>query len=211
MVSYTGKVVGLDVAPGMLETARSTSLPSSARIEIEWQEGDVVNMPFGDGSFHVVICQQGLQFFSDPSAALSEVKRVLSPGGRIAFSIWRPIKYSPGFLVLAEALSRHIDKEVGNMMQVPFSFDPERIRSLITEVGFKEPRILIDVGTARFPSCEEFVRRQIVSSPLSGPVGQASNEAREAVIGDVSLSLDSSVDDDGLIFPMETYIALAHS
>ena len=211
LVGYTGKVVGLDVAPGMLEIARSRSLPPNARVEIEWQEGDVVNMPFGDGSFHVVICQQGIQFFSDPSSALSEVKRVLSPGGRIAFSVWRPIQYSPGFLVLAEALGRHIGKEVGDMIKTLFSFDPERIRSLITEAGFKEPRILIDVGTARFPSCEEFVRKWIVSSRYSGPFGQASDEARKAVIRDVSLSLDSSLDDDGLIFPMETYIVLAHS
>ncbi len=108
LVGYTGKVVGLDVAPGMLEVAGSLPLPSRAQVEVDWQEGDVVNMPFEDGSFDVAICQQGLQFFPDPSSALKEVHRVLRPGGRIAFSVWRPIQYSLVFLVLAEALVHHI-------------------------------------------------------------------------------------------------------
>ncbi len=210
LAGYTGKVVGLDVAPGMLEIARSAPLPSSARVEIDWQESDVVNMPFEDGSFDVAISQQGFQFFPDPSAALKEIHRVLKPGGRIAFSVWRPIRYSPGFLVLAEALGRHISEDVGNTMRVPFSFAPERLRSLLTESGFRDLRIRIEVLPARFPSCEEFVKRQVASSPLAGPVGQASDPARSGLISDVSAALDSSVDDDGLVFPLETHVVVAH-
>ena len=210
LVGYTGKVVGLDLAPGMLKIARSAPLPSKARVEVDWQEGDVIKMPFDDGSFDVAICQQGLQFFPDPSAALKEVHRVLRPGGRIAFSVWRPIQFSSGYLVLAEALGRHISEEAGNTMRLPFSFTPQRIRSLFTESGFNDIRVRIEVLPARFPSCEEFVKRQVASSPLAGPVGQASEQARIALTNEVSAALDACVDDDGLVFPLETHIVVAH-
>src|SRR5437867_7780828 len=58
-VNPTGSVVGLDVNAGMIAVARSrvTSL------NVEWREASVLELPFADGSFDLVICQQGLQFF----------------------------------------------------------------------------------------------------------------------------------------------------
>ena len=46
---------------------------------IEWKEGDALSIPFTDGSFDVVTCQLGLQFFPDRAKALREMKRVLVP------------------------------------------------------------------------------------------------------------------------------------
>ncbi len=78
-----GPIVGLDLNPGMLATARAvaTDLP------IDWREGDATALPFADGAFEVVFCQQGLQFFPDKPAALAEVHRVLAPGGRVLLSV----------------------------------------------------------------------------------------------------------------------------
>jgi SAM-dependent methyltransferase len=47
-------------------------------------------LPFADGSFDLVLCQEMLQFVSDRVGALHEVRRVLSPGGRFLVSTWRP-------------------------------------------------------------------------------------------------------------------------
>jgi ubiquinone/menaquinone biosynthesis C-methylase UbiE len=78
-VGPSGTVVGFDLNPGMLTVARSLPPPSGARIE--WREGNVSAIPLPDATFDLVLCQQGLQFFPDRSAALREMRRVWGPVG----------------------------------------------------------------------------------------------------------------------------------
>ncbi|HLU68463.1 MAG TPA: methyltransferase domain-containing protein, partial [Kofleriaceae bacterium] len=66
-VGSSGAVTGLDCNPGMLAVARS--LPASGA-RIEWREGSAEALPLSDGSFDLVTCQMGLQFFSDRALAL---------------------------------------------------------------------------------------------------------------------------------------------
>jgi ubiquinone/menaquinone biosynthesis C-methylase UbiE len=78
-VGPTGAVTGVDLNPGMLAIARSVE-PS-----IDWQEGNAGALPFTDGSFDVVFCQLGMQYFPDRSAAIGEMHRVpVGRHGRIA-------------------------------------------------------------------------------------------------------------------------------
>src|SRR4051794_16904673 len=69
-VGSTGRVAALDITPGMLAVARS--LPSVPGAAIEWHEGSVLAVPFSDAAFDRVLCQLGLQFFPDQTAALRE-------------------------------------------------------------------------------------------------------------------------------------------
>jgi ubiquinone/menaquinone biosynthesis C-methylase UbiE len=49
-------VTGIDINEGMLGVARNNS-------QVEWHQGSATAMPFADGSFDLVLCQQGLQYF----------------------------------------------------------------------------------------------------------------------------------------------------
>lgn len=79
LVGTGGMVVGLDLSPAMLAVARGLPVPGGAAIE--WREGSAGALPFPEGSFDLVLCQQGLQFFPDRAAALRDMRRVLRPGG----------------------------------------------------------------------------------------------------------------------------------
>jgi ubiquinone/menaquinone biosynthesis C-methylase UbiE len=92
-VGADGRVVGFDLNPGMLTVARS--LPAGGA-PIGWVQATAGRLPFPDGSFEVVCCQLGLQFFPDRAAALAEMARVLVAGGRLAAMVWRSIDHSPG-------------------------------------------------------------------------------------------------------------------
>jgi ubiquinone/menaquinone biosynthesis C-methylase UbiE len=61
-VGPTGHVVGLDLNPGMLAVARG--LPPLPGAPIAWREASAVALLFPEATFDVVLCQQGLQFFS---------------------------------------------------------------------------------------------------------------------------------------------------
>ncbi|MCZ6875069.1 MAG: methyltransferase domain-containing protein [bacterium] len=82
-------IVGFDFNGGMLEVAKANTPTTDT--PIEWQQGDMCALPFPDDAFDVVLCQQGLQFAPDKLAALCHMRRVLSPDGRLAFTVWSEV------------------------------------------------------------------------------------------------------------------------
>jgi len=81
-VAPGGEVVGVDLAAGMIELAR-TSAPANARFEVM----DMEQLSFADSSFDAVACGHGLQFAPDLVRALREARRVLRPGAMLAASV----------------------------------------------------------------------------------------------------------------------------
>src|SRR4051794_31519110 len=81
-------ITGVDLNEGMLNVARRNP-------QIEWHQGSATSLPFEAGSFEVVLCQQGLQYFPDRSAAMKEMARVLSPGGRLSLNVWGAVDRQP--------------------------------------------------------------------------------------------------------------------
>jgi demethylmenaquinone methyltransferase / 2-methoxy-6-polyprenyl-1,4-benzoquinol methylase len=80
-----GRVTGLDFSERMLERARRKST------SIEWVEGDLLALPFADGSFDAATIGFGIRNVADMPRAFSELRRVLVDGGRLAaLEITRP-------------------------------------------------------------------------------------------------------------------------
>ena len=105
-----GIVAGLDINPAMLAKAREVSSDTS----IDWYEASAESMPLPDRSFGVVLCQMGLQFMQDRSAALTEMHRVLAPGGRALVTVPGP---EPDFFsILREALARWICPKAAGLL-----------------------------------------------------------------------------------------------
>jgi SAM-dependent methyltransferase len=73
-------VTGLDVSRTFVELA--AGLAARTGVAVDFRLGDAAAMPFGDGQFDLVICQAAFKNFSRPLTALSEIHRVLRPGGR---------------------------------------------------------------------------------------------------------------------------------
>ena len=201
-VGPDGTVTGVDVNPGMLATAQGTDTV------IAWRHADVTALPFADGTFDLVLCQQGVQFMADRTAAARELRRVLAGPGRLALSTWRAIDRSTGYAAFADALDRHAG--AGGIMRAPFAFgDRESLRRLLLGAGFDGVRIVIDVKVCRFPSVVEFLRYEVLASPLAEPVGRLDAEERDALVADLEAVLEPYVDDDGLALPIESHVALA--
>ena len=78
-----GEVHGIDMEESQIEMAKS-SAEKGGHDNVLFQVGDVTDLPFEDDSFDVAHCHSVLMFVPDTLAALTEVKRVLKPGGVIA-------------------------------------------------------------------------------------------------------------------------------
>ena len=91
-------VEGLDLTPALLERARQSAV--LAGFQINFREGDAEVLPYPNGSFDVVLSQFGHMFAPRPEVTVSEMLRVLRPGGRLAFSTWPPDDYVGRFFTL---------------------------------------------------------------------------------------------------------------
>jgi len=77
-----GTLYGVDLSPFMLEKARAR-LGDRATIV----KGDGQRLPFDDGMFTTVVCSEVIEHVPDPAALISEIARVLKPGGTAIISI----------------------------------------------------------------------------------------------------------------------------
>lgn len=87
-------VTGVELSPAMLDIARQRATDLGCAVDLH--EGDAERLPFGDASFDTVVCALSLCSIPDPARAISEMKRVLLPGGRLLLldhigSSWPPI------------------------------------------------------------------------------------------------------------------------
>ena len=82
MVGASGRVIGIDMTPAMLDKAR-TSASAAGMTNVEFREGFGESLPVEDGWADVVISNGVLNLMPDKDAALREMARVLRPGGRL--------------------------------------------------------------------------------------------------------------------------------
>jgi len=119
------KVTGIDYSPEMtnLATANNKKLVDSGQLKLF--TGNSSRLPFEDNSFHTVFCNMVIYFWDDPSDHLSEIMRVLKPGGifytgmrtresmlqfpftKFGFNLygideWKSVLRSHGFMIVGE-------------------------------------------------------------------------------------------------------------
>lgn len=87
-------VTGIELSPAMLAIARQRA--AGLDRDAGFLEGDAEHLPYGDASFDTVVCALSLCSIPDPATAISEMKRVLVPGGRLLLldhiaSTWPPV------------------------------------------------------------------------------------------------------------------------
>ncbi|MGH3373015.1 MAG: class I SAM-dependent methyltransferase [Nocardioidaceae bacterium] len=87
------RAVGLDLSHRQLQHARRIDADTGS--DVPTVCGTATSLPFADGSFDVAFSAFGaFQFVYDARAAVAEVARVLRPGGRFAFSVTHPVRWS---------------------------------------------------------------------------------------------------------------------
>ncbi|HYW93269.1 MAG TPA: methyltransferase domain-containing protein [Gammaproteobacteria bacterium] len=209
-VAPSGRVVGLDANAAMLEVARRAAQDSG--MPIEWREADAASMPLADGAFDAVLCQLGLQYFTRRNAALKEMRRLLRPSGRLLLSVLRPVQYSPGHAVFADALERHVSATAAATRRAPFVLsERDEVRALVADAGFQDVVVQLDVRVVRFPSAEGMIRIMMAGTPLAAAISKADDAVLGTVITEVTKSLAAYEDDQGLGLPMQAWVVAART
>ncbi|HOY33553.1 MAG TPA: class I SAM-dependent methyltransferase [Piscinibacter sp.] len=97
----SAEIVATDLNPPMLAQAAAigTTRP------VQWQQADAMQLPFGDASFDLVVCQFGAMFFPDRVQAFAQARRVLRAGGTLLFNVWDGIEHNELADVVTQTLA----------------------------------------------------------------------------------------------------------
>ena len=137
------KVSGLDLSPVLIELAKKNA--RVAGVDIDFREGDVEALPYGDASFDVVLSQFGHMFAPRAEVALAEMLRVLKPGGTIAFSTWPPEHFVGQIFAL---VGKHVPPPPGVAPPGQWG-DPNVVRQ---RLGDTVTDVFFDRGVMIFPT-----------------------------------------------------------
>ncbi len=144
------EVTGFDGAPRLLEVAAERA--AAENLTVEWVRGDLTELPFEDDSFRIVTSVFGLIFTSSPQDSAQEIRRVIEPEGRVAFTTW----YEEGLFQHMQEMARAaVATQFGQAPpegeDAPFKWGDEvAVRELFSEAG-----IILQVGTGELVIEEE--------------------------------------------------------
>jgi ubiquinone/menaquinone biosynthesis C-methylase UbiE len=211
LVGPDGSVTGLDPNPGMLAVARS--IAPAGGPAIDWRQGSADALPFPEGSFDLVLCQHGMQFFPDRPAAMAEMRRVLAPGGRIGAVVWRSREHQTLWAAFDDIHERHFGSLGGGEIIYALG-DADEFRRLFVDAGFPGVTVESVVRTVRFPSAAEFVRLTVLGGaavlPEFAQMDDAARNALVEIIGrEIAPTLDRYREGEGVAFPLAVHIATA--
>ncbi len=142
LVGESGRVIITDFAPGMVAAARRRAEEVGVE-NVEFRTLDAERMGLETNSVDGVLCRWGYMLMIDPAAAFAETRRVLRPGGRLAFSVWAASERNP-WVSLASRILAELGHTPPPDPEAPGAFsmaDSGRIRELVVGAGFAEPEI----------------------------------------------------------------------
>lgn len=195
-----GSIVGVDINEGMLAVAREKAA------QIEWLQAPAEALPLADNSCDAAVSQFGLMYFEDQKGALSEMMRVLRPGGNLAVVVWDKLENSPGYAVEDQLFQRILGDEFAD--ESPYSLgDREVLQRLFASAGIPGAEIRTYEGTARFPSIEAWIYTDVNGWTMADAID---DEKYELLLREAQQELASFVTTDGTVmFPAPAHIVTA--
>jgi len=210
-VGPRGAVVGVDVAPMLLDIARD----KAAGLEnVSFVEADAQTYEFEAGSFDLVVSRFGVMFFDDPTMAFANLRRACRAGGRLAFVCWGAPAENVLFLIGRKVAAELFPQNPAPAPDAPgpFAFaDAERVRRILTDSGWRDIRIDavgVEIGGASLDASVEMMTR---AGPLGAALREmdASEEQRREAAERLRPLLESYSGANGVRFPAACWLVAA--
>jgi SAM-dependent methyltransferase len=210
LLGPAGLVIGRDINEAMVVRARSHAPPpGSARLE--FGVSPAAPLDLDDESVDAVTCQQGLQFFPEPDAALAEMRRCLRPSGRVGVAVWFGVEECPLWAALEAGLAEKWGAEHAAGIRQPFSWPgAEALTSAMAGAGFTDVHLSDHTVVMHFEGGVRQAMRAIAATPFAPDVKALDAVDHERMVHTVMRHLGRSTDLDATVdIPARTWIGTA--
>lgn len=194
-----GRLLCTDFSPAMVEAARRRGIPNAEHRVVDLR---ATGLP--DASFDGVVCRFGYMLVPDPGVAFIETRRVLRPGGRLAFATWAPARRNPWATAYGPVLLERGLQEPPQPGQ-PGQFglgEPELVERLVRAAGFDQVAVAEVPVEFRFRDWDDYrdVMTRLAASTRA--VLEQLDEGARAEVDDAARArIDRFRDAGGYVLP----------
>ncbi len=175
-VGKTGKVIGVDMTPEMLDKARANA-KKGKYTNVEFRLGEIENLPVADNSVDVIISNCVINLAPNKKRVFEEAFRVLAPNGRLMVSD----------IVLLKPLPEEIQKSAEAYTSCVAGAEiKDKYLDIMREAGFKDPRVLSEKN---YPL--EFIISEPETKKAVESLGLTRKELKETANSVVSISVSA--------------------
>jgi ubiquinone/menaquinone biosynthesis C-methylase UbiE len=210
-VGVLGRIIATDMVPEMIEAARQNAA-AMGLANMEFRVVDAESLPFSDGEFDRVTSRFGLMFFPDIPKAMSEIRRVLKPGGRFCFLVWATLEENPFFLVSLAPFLKRV-KLPPPPPDAPHIFrfaDQTKLETVLQSAGFRDVSVKKYHVTFPWPGSaeESWAATRELAAPFKKLIEALPLEHTDAVIREVLDGLRSFESGGSINLPATVNIAV---
>jgi len=209
-VGPTGSVLATDISPNILEFAQQAARQAGLKnVEVKVADGENLDLP--ENSFDAVISRVGLIYFPDQHKALTGMKRVLKPGGRVAAITYSTPDKNKFFSVPVSIIRRRANLPPPLPGQPgPFSLgSPGVLEAAYQKAGFRDVQTRLVPSPLRMPSAAECVRFERESfGALHQMLSGVPEAERPSVWEEIERELKVFEGADGFVGPCEMIVGV---
>jgi ubiquinone/menaquinone biosynthesis C-methylase UbiE len=209
LVEPGGTILATDISADMLTIAARVA-QQEGLTNITTRVMDAEQLDLDDQAFDAAICRLGLMLMPHRELAMSEIRRILKPGGKFAALVWSAPEHNPLFAVPLAILSKYAST-VSSPQPGPSALaDPNVFARELTEAGFQEVSTQTLPFASHYASVDAFLH-STGSRLTAGVMEQLTTAEQQRLVGEVRQALRQFEGPQGLVAPAEMLLGVGTS
>jgi ubiquinone/menaquinone biosynthesis C-methylase UbiE len=198
-VGPSGVVVGTDLSQTMVDLASRRAPPNARFVRM-----DAEHLDFPDASFDAALSSLGLMYVPDTERAITEMARVLAPGGRVLIAVWGT-RHACGWADIFPIVDARVKSEV-----CPLFFrlgSADALSREMTASGLTDIQTERMTAPLRYETPEDALGAAFVGGPVAMAYSRFSADVRTEVHAEYLASIAPYRDGEGYTIPGEFVVA----